>query len=110
MSLTKPAKINKILHHNSSSMTRTSTSLKSKERKEKRRLRELFTHHTIFKFPEVTLLPCVSEEFDVSACLAQSVSWMAGVGHLLDGGATVQPQETQLDHISTWIVKLMRKE
>lgn len=56
------------------------------------------------------MLSCVSEEFDVPVCLAQSVSWMTGVGHLLDGSATVQPQKTHLDHVSTWIVKLMRKE
>lgn len=82
--------------------------LKSKQ--QIRKLRKLFTYHTIFKFSEVTLLPCVSEEFDVLVCLAQSVSWMAGVGHLLDGRAAVQPQKTHLDHISTWIVKLIGKE
>ena len=55
------------------------------------------------------MLPCVSEEFDVSVCLAQPVSWMAGVGQLLGGSSAVQPQETHLDHISTWIVKLIKR-
>lgn len=76
----------------------------------KKKFTKLYTHHTIFKSSEVTLLPCISEEFDVSVCLTQSVSWVAGVGHLLGGGGTMQSQKTHLDHVSTWIVKLIGKE
>lgn len=68
-----------------------------------------FTYHAVFKCSEVTLLPRVSEEFDVSVCLSQSVSWVAGVGHALDGGAAVQPQKTHLDHVGTCVVKLMKR-
>lgn len=75
------------------------------ERSEKGK--ECFTYLTIFKCSKVTLRPRVSEVFDVSLHLAQSVPWMAGVGHALDCSATVQPQEAQLDHICTWIVKLI---
>lgn len=84
--------------------------ISSKIHPRQRKFGKLFTYHTIFKCSEVTLLPRVSEEFDISVCLAQYVSWMAGVSHLLDGSATVQPQKTHLHHISTWIVKLMRNE
>ncbi|TNN68710.1 hypothetical protein EYF80_021022 [Liparis tanakae] len=62
----------------------------------------------VFERPEVTLLPGVGEELDVPVRLAQPVSRVAGEGHILDGGAAVQPQETHLDHIRTRVVKLVR--
>lgn len=51
--------------------------------------RKMLTYHTVFKGSKVTLLFCVSEEFDFSVCLAQGMSRMTGIGHVLHSCATV---------------------
>ena len=66
------------------------------------------TYHAVFNCSDKTLLPAVSEELDVSVHGAQSMSWVAGEGQILERSAAVQPQETHLHHISSWIVKLVR--
>lgn len=46
-------------------------------------------YHAVLNNAEVTLSLCVSEEFDFCVRQAQSVSWVARVGHALSGCATV---------------------
>lgn len=65
-----------------------------------------FTYHTVLNSSEEALRPCVSEEFDVSLCPAQSVTWMAGVGHRLHSRVAVQPQKAHLDQSCAWIIEL----
>lgn len=68
------------------------------------------SHHAAFQHSQVALRPAVCQELDVPLRLPQLVSRVAGEGDALDGGDAVQPQEAQLHHVFTWVVKLTRQK